>query len=220
MKDLIMKIAEEESVDLGLTANDFILFAQKGASIKFNQTLEDALAKNSNSLEDIVEISNFLLELVTIGANSLRTGFEKSQDEKINEAEVISKELLGDFYVKHRINPLVNIIGELAKEIGLDSHIARLSASLKDAYLKDKKILNYIKTKFGDEVINAIKLFEESEEMYDMIATNEIAKLLFAAEVISKYENEQNSDELNDEITIADTYDLFPFLIKEKVFKL
>jgi hypothetical protein len=55
--------------------------------------------------------------------------------------------------------------------------------------------------------------------MYDLISTNEIAKLIFAAEVISKYENEKNSDSLNEEIQIADSYDLFPYLIKEHVFK-
>lgn len=219
MKDLIYKIAEEESIDLGLSSNDFILFAEKGASIKFNTTLEDALNNNSSSLEDLVEISNFILELVTIGANSLRNGFEKSQDQKFNEADLIAKELLGEFYFKHRIQPLGNLIEKLAAEVGLDSRLAKLSATLKDAYLKDKSILNFIKTKFGNEVVNTIKLFHESDDKYDLIATNELAKLIFAAEVISKYENENISDELNDEIIIADTYNFFPYLIKEKVFR-
>ncbi len=220
MKDLIFRIAEEESIDLGLTANDFILFAQKGASIRYNKSLEDVLLEQSSTLEDIVAISNFILELVTIGADSLRTGFEKSQDEKLNEADLIAKEILGDFYFKHRITPLANLIEVLAKDIGLDSQLAKLAATLKDAYLKDKSILNFIKTKFGPDVVSTMTLFHEQENMYELISSNEIAKLLFAAEIISKYENEQNVDSLNEEIVIADTYNLFPFLIKERIFKL
>lgn len=219
MKDLITKIAEEESIDLGLSANDFILFAEKGAEIKFNKSLEEAIEQKSNELEDIVEISNFILELVTIGADNLRSGFEKTQTEKFNEAEVIAKELLGKVYFETRIQPLSILIVELAKEIGLDTKLAKICALLKDAYLKDKSILNFIQTKFGLEVVNTIKLFHETENMYDLISTNEIAKLIFAAEVISKYENEKNSDSLNEEIQIADSYDLFPYLIKEHVFK-